>query len=66
MRKIEHNTGKNSAIPFGDLKREYREIKKEIDQAVKGTLRSGYFVLGENVKIWKLLLLPILEKETTV
>jgi len=50
MQKTKSTTGKNSTVPFGDIKREYKEIKKEIDAAVMETLKSGYFVLGEKGK----------------
>lgn len=33
-----------------DLKRQYRSIKEEIDQALKGVVESGQFILGEEVK----------------
>ncbi|OGF56224.1 MAG: erythromycin biosynthesis sensory transduction protein eryC1 [Candidatus Firestonebacteria bacterium RIFOXYC2_FULL_39_67] len=36
-------------IPFGDLKREYKEIECSIDVSIKNTLNSGCFILGENV-----------------
>lgn len=37
-------------IPFVNLKKEYESIQIELDQAVTGTLKRGYFVLGEEVK----------------
>lgn len=37
-------------IPFADLKREYVEIKEEINQAIERVLKSGWFILGEEVK----------------
>lgn len=39
-----------SEIPFGDLAREYRDIKPEIDRAVARVLKSGWFVLGPEVE----------------
>jgi len=36
-------------IPFGDLSRQYKSIKKEIDQAVGRVLDSGWFILGKEV-----------------
>jgi dTDP-4-amino-4,6-dideoxygalactose transaminase len=36
-------------IPYLDLKAQYRTIQKEIEEAVKSVLESGYFVLGEEV-----------------
>ena len=37
-------------ILFGDLRKQYLSIQKEIDRAVKRTLQRGWFVLGENVE----------------
>lgn len=37
-------------IPFIDLTREYAEISKEITQAIQRVLKSGWFILGEEVK----------------
>jgi len=37
-------------IPFIDLKREYAEIGEELTQAVQRVLKSGWFILGEEVK----------------
>lgn len=37
-------------IPFIDLKREYTEIKGEIDRAIQRVIENGTFVLGEEVK----------------
>jgi dTDP-4-amino-4,6-dideoxygalactose transaminase len=36
-------------IPAADVKRQYESIKKEIDDAIRGTIDKGWFVLGENV-----------------
>jgi dTDP-4-amino-4,6-dideoxygalactose transaminase len=36
-------------IPFGDLKRNYFQLKKEIDQAVQRVLDSGWFILGKEL-----------------
>ena len=36
-------------IPLGDLKRDYGQIRPEIDVAVERVLRRGWFVLGEEV-----------------
>ena len=38
------------SIPFGNLKKQYLSIKTEIDKAVSGVLKSGWFVLGEEVE----------------
>ena len=37
-------------IPFGDLKRVYKELKSEIDKNISMVLDKGWFILGENVK----------------
>lgn len=37
-------------IPFFDLKKQYMEIKQEIDAAVSSVFESGVLILGENVK----------------
>lgn len=37
-------------IPFVDLKREYAEIGEEVSQAIQRVLRSGWFILGEEVE----------------
>ena len=37
-------------IPFIDLKREYAEIREEINQAIQRVLDSGQFILGEEVE----------------
>lgn len=34
-------------IPLGDLRREYAQIRSEIDAAVDRVLRRGWFILGE-------------------
>ena len=36
-------------IPFLDLRRQYGDIKDELEGAVLATLRSGQYVLGEQV-----------------
>ena len=36
-------------IPVFELKRQYQEIKGEINKAVKETLGSGFYILGKNV-----------------
>jgi dTDP-4-amino-4,6-dideoxygalactose transaminase len=36
-----------SAIPMGDLRREYVRLRAEIDQAIERVLRRGWFILGE-------------------
>ena len=37
-------------IPFIDLRREYQEIKDEIDQAIQRVLESGWFILGNELR----------------
>ena len=37
-------------IPFIDLKNEYAEINEEIAQAIQRVLKSGWFILGEELK----------------
>ncbi len=37
-------------IPFGDLRKQYLSIKKEINQAIKNVLEKGWFVLGKEVE----------------
>lgn len=37
-------------IPFGNLSKQYKKYKLEIDNAVHTVLDSGHFILGENVK----------------
>ncbi len=37
-------------VPFMDLKRQYYEIKNEIDSAIQNTIESCAFVAGEKVK----------------
>ncbi len=37
-------------IPAVDLKAQYSAIRAEIDEAIKGVLESGHYILGENVR----------------
>ena len=37
-------------IPFGDLGRQYKSIKNEIDEAVHRVLDSGWYVLGKELE----------------
>ena len=37
-------------IPFFDLKRQYKDIKEEIDEAIARVLEKGHFILGEEVE----------------
>jgi dTDP-4-amino-4,6-dideoxygalactose transaminase len=43
------STKKNIKVPVFDLKRQYREIKREIDAGVSNVLVGGFYILGENV-----------------
>ena len=38
-------------IPFGDLKRQYQNLKPIIDQVTQEVYESGWFILGEKVKL---------------
>jgi dTDP-4-amino-4,6-dideoxygalactose transaminase len=38
------------SVPFLDLVRQYSAISTEIDDAIRGVIRSGQFILGPNVK----------------
>lgn len=40
-------------IPYLDLKAQYKTLQKEIEEAVKGVLESGHYVLGEEVKAFE-------------
>jgi dTDP-4-amino-4,6-dideoxygalactose transaminase len=42
--------GKINKVPLLDLKREYQEIKKEINEAVFRILKRGWFILGEELE----------------
>ncbi|MFN2243896.1 MAG: DegT/DnrJ/EryC1/StrS family aminotransferase [Anaerolineae bacterium] len=37
----------SSRIPLGDLRREYKRIGSEIDEAIERVLQRGWFILGE-------------------
>jgi len=37
-------------IPFGDLSREYRELRDEIDATLRAVCERGWFVLGDKVQ----------------
>jgi len=47
MKKTKSTIG--SKIPFVNLRKQYRGIKKEIDGAIKEVLGKGQFVLGDQV-----------------
>ena len=40
-------------VPFLDLKNTYLELKEEIDTAVDGVLKGGWYILGENVRCFE-------------
>ncbi|MBI3637913.1 MAG: DegT/DnrJ/EryC1/StrS family aminotransferase [Candidatus Rokubacteria bacterium] len=37
-------------VPFLDLGRQYQALGKELDQAIREVMETGYFILGPNVK----------------
>jgi dTDP-4-amino-4,6-dideoxygalactose transaminase len=39
----------STAIPFGDLSREYRQIRPAIDAGIARVLERGWFILGDEV-----------------
>lgn len=40
-------------IPFVDLKAQYRSIEQEINAAISAVLNRGWFILGEEVKVFE-------------
>ncbi len=42
-----------ATIPLGDLKREYAQIRAEVDAAVERVLRRGWFILGEETQAFE-------------
>jgi len=50
-------------IPFGDLGREYGELTIEIDSAVTGLLKSGWFVLGKKGEEFENAFADFIDKE---
>jgi dTDP-4-amino-4,6-dideoxygalactose transaminase len=40
-------------IPMNDFRVQYNLIKKEIDEAIERVLESGWYILGENVKMFE-------------
>jgi len=40
-------------VPFLDVKQSYLELEAEIDAALKGVLRGGQYILGENVECFE-------------
>ena len=53
MKKINGIIGKDLQIPFFDLKRQYKQLKTEIDNALSGVFEKGIFILGENVRLFE-------------
>ena len=37
-------------IPFGDLKRQYNQLRPEIDAATREVYESGWFILGNQIQ----------------
>jgi len=37
-------------IPMVDLRLQYLDIREEVDEAIEGVLKKGWFILGENVE----------------
>jgi dTDP-4-amino-4,6-dideoxygalactose transaminase len=37
-------------VPFNNFKREYELLKSDIDDAVRGVMERGYFILGPEVE----------------
>lgn len=40
-------------VPFGDLSREYNEMREELDNAIKDVCEKGWFVLGKKLEIFE-------------
>lgn len=40
-------------IPFGNLKKQYLSIKKELDQAIARVMNSGWYILGKEVEAFE-------------
>src|SRR5574344_70721 len=40
-------------IPIVDLKRQYKQIGEEVEKSVTEVLRSGYYIMGPNVKAFE-------------
>lgn len=56
----------NSPIPFFDLRRQYRHLKNEIDEALQGVLQHGAFVRGPEVDLFADELCAYLQGEKVV
>jgi len=53
MRNTKSIIGNNMEIPVFDLKRQYKYLKVELDNAFTNVFESGNFVLGENVRLFE-------------
>ena len=53
MKKTEPKNVINYTIPVFDLKRQYANIKNEIDEAIAAVLAKGNFILGEEVRAFE-------------
>lgn len=40
-------------VPFFDLKRQYKNLKVELDEAFRSVFEKGNFILGENVRLFE-------------
>lgn len=40
-------------VPFGDLSREYNEMREELDNAIKDVCEKGWFVLGKKLELFE-------------
>ena len=40
-------------VKFLDIGATYRELKKEINQAINGVLKGGWYILGKNVSLFE-------------
>ena len=47
MKNTKNITGEKMKIKFLSLKEQYQEIRREIDRAVLRTLKSGWYILGQ-------------------
>ncbi len=43
----------SSKVPFFDLRRQYEKLKAELDDAFRSVFEKGYFILGENVRLFE-------------
>lgn len=45
--------GRRAAVPFGDLSRQYRKLRRPVDAAIRSVLSRGWFILGERVSAFE-------------